>query len=148
MYGEAVAMLYYIDFKPYKIESFVSSLTPVTKMLITSYFSNVLISCLLNKLFNLILNLCVIYKMANGLAATNAMDLFQPAEKAHRYETRSNINGKFKKTKTQTKKAETAFSNFGPKIWNEIPAELREVQSFDSFKLKVKSYMVSQHERD
>ena len=54
MYGEAVEMLYYIDFKPYKIEPFVSSLTPVTKMLITSYFSNVLISCLLNKLFNLI----------------------------------------------------------------------------------------------
>ena len=51
---KAVAMLYYIDFKPYKIEPFVSSLTPVTKMLITSYFSNVLISCLLNKLFNLI----------------------------------------------------------------------------------------------
>ena len=92
--------------------------------------------------------LCVIYKMVNGLAATNTMDLFQPAEKAHRYETRSNIDGKFKITKTRTKKADTAFSNYGAKIWNEIPAELREVQSFDSFKIKVKSYMLSQHERD
>ena len=46
------------------------------------------------------------------------------------------------------KKADTAFSNFGAKIWNEIPAELREVQSFDSFKLKVESYMLSQHKRD
>ena len=42
------------NFKPYKIEPFVASVTPVSKMLITSYFSNVLISCLLNKLFNLI----------------------------------------------------------------------------------------------
>ena len=50
-------------------------------------------------------NLCVIYKMVNGLAAANAMDLFQPAEKAHRYETRSNIDGKFKITKTRTKKS-------------------------------------------
>ena len=49
-------------------------------------------------------NLCVIYKMVNGLAATNSMDLFQPAEKAHRYETRSNIDGKFKITTTRTKK--------------------------------------------
>ena len=93
-------------------------------------------------------NLLVIYKMVNGLAATNAMDLFQPAEKAHRYETRSNIDGKFKITKTSTKNADTAFLNFGAKIWNEIPTELREVQSFDSFKSKVKSYMLSQHERD
>ena len=46
------------------------------------------------------------------------------------------------------KKADTAFSNFGAKIWNEIPAELREVQSFDSFKLKVESYMLSQHKQD
>ena len=76
------------------------------------------------------------------------MDLFQPAEKAHRYETRSNIDGEFKITKTHTKKGDTTFSNFGAKIWNEIPADLREVQSFDSFKSKVKSYMLSQHERD
>ena len=69
--------------------------------------------------------------MVNGLASTNAMDLFQPAEKAHRYETRSIIDVKFKITKTRTKEAGTAFSNFVPKIWNEIPAELREVQSFD-----------------
>ena len=60
-------------------------------------------------------NLSVIYKMVNGLAATNDMDLFQPAEKAHRYEIRSNINGKFKITKTLKN---TAFSNFGAKIWN------------------------------
>ena len=93
-------------------------------------------------------NLCVIYKMVNGLAATSAMDLFQPAEKAHRYETRSNIDGKVKITKTRTKKADTAFSNFGAKIWNQIPAKLREVQLFDSFKSNVKSYMLSQHKRD
>ena len=48
-------------------------------------------------------NLCVIYKMVIGLAATNAMDLFQPAENGHRYETRSKIDGKFKITKTRTK---------------------------------------------
>ena len=36
--------------------------------------------------------------MVNSLAATNAMDLFQPAEKSHRYEARSNIHGKFKIT--------------------------------------------------
>ena len=90
------------------------------------------------------------YKMINGLAATNAiaLDLFQPAEKAHPYETRSNVNGKFKIAKTSTKKADTAFSNCGAKIWNEIPAEIRELQSFDSFKTKVKAYMLSQHEQD
>ena len=92
--------------------------------------------------------LCVIYKMVNDFAATNAMDLFQPAEKANHYETRSNIDGKFKITKTHRKKADTAFSNFGAKIWNGIPAEIREVLSFDNFKSKVKSYMLSRHERD
>ena len=40
--------------------------------------------------------------MANGLAATNAVDLFQPAEKSHHYKTRSNIHVKFKITKTHT----------------------------------------------
>ena len=36
-------MLYCQDFKPYKMEPFLLSLTPASKMLITSYFSNVLI---------------------------------------------------------------------------------------------------------
>ena len=83
-------MLYYIDFKSYKIETFVSSPN-------TSYGNadHVLLLKRLNLLsveqITQFDNLCVIYKMVNGLAATNAMDLFQPAEKARRYETRSNI---------------------------------------------------------
>ena len=46
------------------------------------------------------------------------------------------------------KKAETAFSNSGAKIWNEIPGEIREVQSSDSFKTKLKACMLSHHEQD
>ena len=65
------------------------------------------------------------------------MDLFQPAEKAHGYETRSNIDGKFKITKTRTKKLIQHFQTL-----------VRKVQSFDSFKSKVKGYLLSQHERD
>ena len=42
-----MTILYYKNFKPYKIEPFLSSLTLVSKMLITSYFS-------MSKLFNLI----------------------------------------------------------------------------------------------
>ena len=86
--------------------------------------------------------------MVNALAATNAMGLFQPAGKAHRYETRSTIDGKLKMTKTRTKKLIQHFQTFGSKIWNEIPTEIRKVQSFDCFKSKVKGYMLSQRERD
>ena len=146
MYGEAVAMLYY------RLQTLQNR---AVRVITNTSHENADHELLLKRLNLLSVeqiiqfdNLFVIYKMVNGLAATNAMDLFQPAEKAHRYETRSNIDGKFKTTKTRTKKADTAFSNYGGKIWNEIPAELREVQSFDSFKLKVKSYMLSQHERD
>ena len=60
-------------------------------------------------------NLCVLYKMVNGLTATNAMDLFQPVEKDHGYETRSNIDGKFKITKTRTKKLIEHFQTMVPK---------------------------------
>ena len=38
-----------------------------------------------------------------GLDTTSAIDLFQPAVKSHRCETRSNIHGKFKIRKTHTK---------------------------------------------
>ena len=86
--------------------------------------------------------------MVNALAATNAMDLFQPAEKSYCYETRSNIHGKFKITKTRTRKLIQHFLNSGTKMWNEIPAEIREVQSSDSIKTKLKTYMLSQHEQD
>ena len=50
--------------------------------------------------------------MVNGLAVTNAMDLFQPA---HCYETRSNIDGKFKITKTHTKRLIQHFQTLLPK---------------------------------
>ena len=46
------------------------------------------------------------------------------------------------------KKAYTEFSNSGAKIWNESPAEIRESQSFDSYKIKLKAYMLSQYEQD
>ena len=44
MCGEDVALLYCEDFKPCKIKPFVLSLRPASKILIKSYFSNVLIS--------------------------------------------------------------------------------------------------------
>ena len=59
--------------------------------------------------------MCNFNKIVNGLTATTAMDLLQPSEKSHSYETRSNIHGKFKITKTRTKKLIQHFSSSGEK---------------------------------
>ena len=72
--------------------------------------------------------------MVNGLAATNAMDLFQPAEKAHHYETRPDIDGKFKITKTCTKKLIQHFQTLVPKYGMRF---LQRGEKFKSEKLQV-----------
>ena len=83
-------------------------------MLITSYFLKRLNFLYVEQIIQFD-NLCVIYNLVNGLATTNAMDLFQPAEEAHRYETRSNIDGKFQITKASTKKLIQHFQTLVPK---------------------------------
>ena len=52
-------------------------------------------------------NLCVIYLIVNRSTATNAMDLFQPAEKSHHSETGPNIHvsWKIKDNKNRNKKS-------------------------------------------
>ena len=36
------------------------------------------------------------------------------------------------------------FSTFGPNIWNQLPRDLREINSFDKFKSKLKSHFFNQ----
>ena len=34
-----------------------------------------------------------------------------------------------------------AFSNAGPKLWNQLPLSIRELSSIDSFKKSLKTYL-------
>jgi hypothetical protein len=40
---------------------------------------------------------------------------------------------------------ESTFSHAGPKMWNELPEDIRRAQSLTTFKTKLKTYLFKQH---
>jgi len=58
-------------------------------------------------------------------------------ESTHNYRTRHAQESIFKKPNASTELGKKSFSFKGPKIWNEIPDNLKD-QSFNSFKSKLK----------
>ena len=57
-----------------------------------------------------------------------------------RYFLRSTENGDLK-IPIKPKSSCTGFTYFGPKIWKELPKQIKEAKSYSSFKQKVKSWV-------
>ena len=70
---------------------------------------------------------CLMCDVQNKTAPSNILNLFTDTSKIHTYNTRSSTSIKFYIKKSKLEIQEKAFSRIGAKLWNELPASLREL---------------------
>ena len=84
------------------------------------------------------------YKTMNGLSPT--ISSFQNVKDKHQYQTRSATNGNLYISNVNTLAGQRAILVAGAKLWNEIPTEIRNAESLDTFSSKLKTVYLSQQE--
>ena len=82
------------------------------------------------------------YKTINGLSP--AISSFQNVKDIHQYQTRLATNGNLYISNVNALAGENAIPVAGAKLWNEIPAEIKNAESLDTFSSKLKTYFLSQ----
>ena len=63
---------------------------------------------------------------------------FEENKVIHKYNTRQKNHFHIDAIKTEIRKRSIKY--MGSKLWNDLPAELKEIQSLQSFKYKLKNY--------
>ena len=82
------------------------------------------------------------YKTMTGLSP--AISSFQNVKDIHQYQTRSATNGNLYISNVNTLAGQRAIPVAGAKLWNEIPTEIRNAESLDTFSSKFKIFYLSQ----
>ena len=77
------------------------------------------------------------YDVRNKTAPSNILNLFKDTSKIHTYNTRSSTSNKFYIKTSKLEIQEKAFSRIGAKLWNELPASLRELTGKKQFKKRL-----------
>ena len=84
------------------------------------------------------------YKTMNGLSP--AISSFQNVKDIHQYQTRSATNGNLYISNVNTLASQRAIPVAVAKLWNEIPTEIRNAETLDTFSSKLKTFYLSQQE--
>ena len=88
------------------------------------------------------------YKTMNGLSP--AISSFQNVKDMHKYQTRSATNGNQLQmiiiSNVSTLAGQRAIPVAGAKLSNEIPIEIRNAESLDTFNSKLKTFYLSQQQ--
>jgi len=87
--------------------------------------------------------LCLVtFKALHGLAPTYLADMCQPvASVGSRERLRSATRGDLVISPTVTYFNARSFAVAGPKAWNQLPADIRAIDSVNSFKSALKTFM-------
>ena len=81
------------------------------------------------------------HDMRNRKVPSKILNLFTDTTSIHSYKTRSSSANKFYIKKSRIEIQERAFSRVGAKIWNEMPASLRELPK-KHFQTKLHSFLL------
>ena len=82
-----------------------------------------------------------LYDVRNGTAPSNILNLFTSTSKIHPYNTRFLTSNKFHIKKSRLEIQQKAVSRIGAKVWNELPASLRELTK-KQFKKKLRIALI------
>ena len=88
------------------------------------------------------ISLCV-FKALNGLAPLYISELLQP-KPAPRYNLRSSVNRlllKYPTFKSLATLGDRSFTCAAPKLWNNLPCDIRNASNLDHFKRLLKTYL-------
>ena len=83
--------------------------------------------------------LTTVFKCLNGTAPAYLSDLI--SIKQHRYSARSSKLLMLQEKRTNTKFADRSFEVVGPRWWNALPAEIRNLSSESSFRRELKTFL-------
>ena len=81
------------------------------------------------------------FKVSKGITPESTQDLFEKCDNIHSYGTRAIISGNLYIPKVRTSKGQSSFVFSGASIWNELPTQVKQAQSIDSFDEKLKEYL-------
>ena len=89
------------------------------------------------------------YKSQNNLLLETTGKFYIPAEMVHSYETRSAVSRNvFSLPRYELSFTQKSMAFSGAKIWNEIPVNIKNAPSIDSFKEKLQSILLAYSERN
>ena len=86
----------------------------------------------------------VAYKELNNLHPEQDISPFQKLDDQHTYNTRSAANNNLFIPRGNTQLFNRTMSYSASRLWNEIPYEIRRVQTPEDFKDKLKTYLIAQ----
>ena len=85
-----------------------------------------------------------VYKELNNLHPEQDIHPFQKLDEQHTYNTRSVTNNNLFIPRGNTQLFNRTMSYSGSRLWNEIPYEIRRVQTLEDFKDRLKTYLTAQ----
>ena len=90
------------------------------------------------------LDMGIFYKELNNLRPEQDIRPFQKLDEQHTYNTRSVTNNNLFIPRGNKQLFNRTMSYSGSRLWNEIPYEIRRVQTLEDFKDKLKTYLTAQ----
>ena len=85
----------------------------------------------------------MVYKTLNGLAPEYLQNLFTKTSEMHSRNLQSVENDDLRVPFARTNYFLKSFSVEGSKQWNSLPTELRQIQTLQSFKSALRSYLLN-----
>ena len=85
----------------------------------------------------------LMYKTINEHGPETFKELFKDVSNVHQHNTRSAEQGNLVISRKNTSIGQQAISYAGAKLWNDIPPEIRNAQSIDTFKARLKDYFLN-----
>ena len=83
------------------------------------------------------------YRAMNQPVPEQISEMFPHLSTYHSYETRSVVNGNLYMPTSHLFTGQRSLSYAGSKLWNEIPFEIRNADSLNSFKTNFKAYLLT-----
>ena len=85
----------------------------------------------------------IMYKVHNEIVPDPIIALFNKTETMRKYNTRSVTNQNYFLKHTSLYKGERGISVAAVKVWNDLPTSIKESESLELFKSKLKHYLLS-----
>ena len=83
------------------------------------------------------------FKAINNIAPEDITSMFTRQDEIYSHQTRSIGEGNLFVPQRNINKGQEGVSYAGAKLWNEIPLDIKKAQSMDTFKGKLKQYLLS-----
>ena len=88
----------------------------------------------------------LMYKVYNNLVPKTTTDMFQLTAEVHNYNTRPTAAKNYNVHNANLMKTRKAVTYAGSVAWNKLPDAIKEAQSLNVFKARLKAYLLKNNE--